>query len=141
MRVFGIDAYPTRIRLADAAAAVVVPALIFVVCLGWHPNQRTSQYGLVERGDYDAWQVIAAVLLNGVLVAVLGYRRAIPAVLTPVLVTGAFTLVWSVDAANVETIDANLWPVGAVVLAFLSLIATSVVALLASITKVLARNA
>lgn len=92
----------------------VLSLVVYLAWLGWDTDRTYGPDG--KTGPYEAWQVVGAALSVGAVVAWAGWRGqpgwAAVVALVVVVVT------WSVIAATDPNTDgANLWPVGAALLA------------------------
>ncbi len=89
--------------------------LDYLVWLAWDQQRDVNPVTGRETGPYEPWQVIGvgAVLLLLALIA--GWQRH--AVLAIIVIPTVFTACWVIDAATEQTPDANLWPIGAALLA------------------------
>jgi hypothetical protein len=99
-------------KVALATAAWTVAA--YLAWLGW--DQQRNPDGT---GPYEAWQVIGLAMTLGAVAAFSSWRSAdvVQPLVVAVLVTIVLTVAWSIDAATDRTLDGNLWPVGAILLA------------------------
>jgi peptidoglycan/LPS O-acetylase OafA/YrhL len=104
---------PEAIRMKVAVVAVVLAVAAWLAWLGWD-QQRSPD----ETGPYDAWQVVGLALTLAVLAAVSSWWSAdlAQAMVVVILMAAALTVSFSIDAATEKTPDANLWPVGAILL-------------------------
>jgi predicted anti-sigma-YlaC factor YlaD len=125
----------------SVTAAVLVAAVTglgYLGWLGWDQHKEripgTSSY----HGPYQSWQVVGLAATLGLLAIGAAWRgvgRVAIATIPLVL-----TVAWSYNAATAQTSGANLWPVGAVVLALGSLLATVfTVALTAGVRRFVSR--
>lgn len=111
--------------LAATAAAAAATLLAYLGWLGWDQHQHRVPGTINFEGPYETWQVYGLATTLAVLAVVVTWRQlGGVAVATIPLV---LTVSWSVDAADEKTIGANLWPVGAVFLAIVSLLGVLVV--------------
>lgn len=102
----------------------------YVVWLGWDQSYDVGPGGVVS-GPYEPWQVICLVAGLGVLAAVAGWRGHAAAAM--IAIPTVMTLCFAVDAAtDSQTYGASLWPIGAVMVAFVTLAGVATVAALAS---------
>jgi hypothetical protein len=94
---------------------VTATVLNYLIWLGWDQHRDIDPVTGAVTGPYEAWQVICAgaVLLPLALLARWQRRVRLAAVVIP----ATFTACWTVDAATGQSPDANLWPIGAALLA------------------------
>ncbi|GAB2933864.1 hypothetical protein GCM10027280_22120 [Micromonospora polyrhachis] len=114
-------------RKPDSAAlwAILVAvgtAAVYGALFAWDQHRDLDPETMSESGPYEAWQVILAVLLLGLLAFVAG-RRGRPWVATIVLPV-VFTLCFTIDAATDRNAD-GLWIIGAFLVAIGSLAGTA----------------
>lgn len=76
----------------------------YLILLGWH-----------ELHGYNRSRVADLGLVLAVLAAWTGWRR--PFVIGSLVLTATLVVLWSIDAATGPSDGANLWPVGAIMLA------------------------
>jgi hypothetical protein len=89
--------------------------------LGWHAD------------PYESWQVMGLALTLAAVAAIAGWRhsgRAVVGTATLVL-----TLTWAADAASEATEDADLWPVGMVLVFIGAALGLSLVAFVALVAN------
>lgn len=93
---------------------VVITCGAYPLWLGWHATKHlvagTSSYA----GPYESWQVAGLAVTLGVVAAAGGWLRLIGA--TAVTAAVAVTAMFALDAAGKPSEEANLWPIGAVLL-------------------------
>ena len=94
---------------------VPATALDYLIWLAWDQRRDIDPVTGSVTGPYEAWQVlgVGAVLL--VLALIAGWQRR--ALLATVAIPAAFTACWAVDAATGRSPDANMWPIGAALVA------------------------
>jgi hypothetical protein len=103
------------LRRADWTPVVsaVLTVASYLGWLGW--DQQRNPGGT---GPYEAWQVVGLALTLAVVAAVSSWRSAdtAQAMVVVLLMAAVLTVAFSIDAATDITPDANLWPVGALLL-------------------------
>lgn len=99
-----VVSYWRRQRLVVAGVVAIVTAGGYLLLLGWH-----------ELRDYDRSHVAYFALVLALLAAWAGWRR--PFVIGSLALTATLVVLWSIDAATGPSDGANLWPVGAIMLA------------------------
>ncbi|WP_033337623.1 hypothetical protein [Catenuloplanes japonicus] len=119
--------------IGGAVAVAVLTVVAWFGWLGWDTEKDVDAAGNIT-GPYHAWQVVGCgVTLLAILVAAILLR--VNAAVTAVVLTLAFTIVWTWDAARHD--DSGLFAVGAL-LVFVGLAASSAIA--AAVTRSLARS-
>ena len=102
-----------------------ITTVAYVAILGAHDHQKHLGSDGYLHGPYSAWQVVLLAIVLVALGVVACYRRHFIAawVIAPVL-----TVAWSVDEARQPFGEADMWPIGAVMLfvgaSFVTLIIT-----------------
>ncbi|WP_326549648.1 hypothetical protein [Micromonospora sp. NBC_01813] len=100
--------------VAIGSAAVTVAG--YLLLLGWHQERELAAGAIDETGPYQPWQVVALVGVLAVLAAASGWLRRPGAVTIAVPV--ALTATWIADAVTIPSQgDANIWPIGAFLVA------------------------
>ncbi len=89
--------------------------LDYLVWLAWDQQRDVNPVTGRETGPYEPWQVIGVGAVLLVLALLAGWHRH--AVLAIIVIPTVFTASWVIDAATEQTPDANLWPIGAALLA------------------------
>ncbi|MGW0435547.1 hypothetical protein ACWDV4_23785 [Micromonospora sp. NPDC003197] len=107
------------------ALVAVGTAVVYGALFAWDQHKDLDPKTMSESGPYEAWQVIVAVLLLGLLAFVAG-RRGRPWVATIALPV-VFTVCFAVDAATGPDAD-GLWIIGAILVALGTLAGTAAVA-------------
>ena len=97
-----------------AILVAVGTAVVYGALFAWDQHKDLDPETMSVSGPYEAWQVILAVLLLGLLALVAG-RRGRPWVATVALPV-VFTLCFAVDAATDPDAD-GLWIIGAFLVA------------------------
>lgn len=98
-----------------AAVVAAFTALCYLAWLGWDQKKTRVPGTTSLEGPYEPWQVIGLAVTLAALAVLVAYQRM--AVLAGVVIPVVLTIAWSVDAANYRSPDANLWPIGAALLA------------------------
>lgn len=111
-----------------ALAGVVAVAAAYLALLGWHAEKTLDPATGRETGPYEAPQVIAFVLVLGILAGIMG--RAGKALLAIEVLPAAVAVLFAIDAATGDSAD-GLWVVGSLLVLFCAAAGVSVVALLA----------
>nr|MDT0662288.1 hypothetical protein [Micromonospora sp. DSM 115978] len=117
---------PAVLWVVGAAAATVAAYLVF---LGWHQEKELDPATGRESGPYQPWQVIALVLVLGLLAFAAGRagRHWLVAPVIAVALTGCFAL----NAATEPDSD-GLWVIGAFLVAVGSLTGAMLVGVVGS---------
>jgi hypothetical protein len=126
-----------RAALLLAAATVVG----YVALLGWDQQYDYDPATQTYSGPYQPWQIVSLAALTAVMAAVAGWAGQAKTAF--VVIPAVLTLIWSFDAAVIgdasitdrDSTDANLWPVGAMMLAGGSFAGVWVVAVGASLLR------
>jgi hypothetical protein len=118
----------TRRTLAHSAATAAASALAFAAWIGWDRTYDLMPGTSSYTGPLQAWQVIGcAFSILAVIVVAIRARLQIPALV--VSVTTAVTAAYSIWAATMTNdIGANMWPIGAALVAGGAAIGTAVAA-------------
>ncbi|WP_328989923.1 hypothetical protein OG394_27155 [Kribbella sp. NBC_01245] len=111
-----------------ALAGVVAIAAAYLALLGWHAEKTLDPATGRETGPYEAWQVIAFVVVLGILAGIMG--RAGKALLAIEVLPATVTVLFAIDAATGDNAD-GLWVVGSLLVLICAAAGVSVVALLA----------
>ena len=90
-------------------------ALTYLLVLGWDREADVDPVTGSASGPYESWQLVCCAVALGLLAAAGG--RARQAWSSAAAISLGFTAAWSVGAATMTSEDADLWPVGAVLLA------------------------
>lgn len=106
----GPGAAPARRSLA-ASGLGLATAACWLAWFAWDRQGDVDASGH-RSGPYEPWQVAGCVVCLVALAVVA--RRWLPAAAVVVVIPVVFTAAWSVTAATTPSPDANLWPVGAV---------------------------
>jgi hypothetical protein len=115
--VTGSQAAPWARRLHHLEAFVAMAGVSVVAWLGWlgwHEKKYRVPGTRDFQGPYQAWQVIALTVTLAVAVAIaswFGFSRA-----SVVAASTATTLMFSLDAVTQLEADADMWPIGALLL-------------------------
>jgi hypothetical protein len=126
-------------RAALWLAATTVVA--YVALLGWDQHYDYDPATQTYSGPYQPWQVVTLAALMAVMAATAGWAGQAKTAF--VVIPAVLTLIWSFDAASIgdasitdrDSTDANLWPVGAMMLAGVSFAGAWVVAMGASLLR------
>lgn len=118
-------------RAGSSGWAVVLltalTALIYVALLGWDSRRDVNPVTRELSGPYEPWQVIGVVVALASLVGIATWLRHTLAAI--VVIPVVFTVCWSLGAArDPGVIGANLWPIGAALVAVGSLLGALLVA-------------
>jgi hypothetical protein len=120
---------------------IAVPVLAAVTVgiwygwLGWDTGYQVDSAGH-QSGPYEAWQVAGCVLSLAV-VGALASMRVRPWLVAAVM-TVAFTVTWSVDAASKD--ETGLWGVGAMLVLAGMALGSGVVCYAAALTRQMIRR-
>ncbi len=116
---------PRGSTLVWVAGLAAVTLIAYLALLGWDQSKTLDPVTQNETGPYEAWQVIALVVVLGAAAFLAGRAgRLAPALVTiPVVLTLAF----AVDAATDKNAD-GLWPIGAALVALGSAMGVALVA-------------
>lgn len=116
---------PRGSTLVWVAGLAAVTLVAYLALLGWDQSKTLDPVTQNETGPYEAWQVIALVVVLAAAAFLAGRAgRFVPAVVTiPVVLTLAF----AVDAATDADVD-GLWPIGAALVALGSAAGVALVA-------------
>ncbi len=118
---------PRRASRTSALAVLSVATVLdYAVWLAWDQARDIHPVTGRETGPYEVWQVVGVGVVLALLAFVAGWwEHPGPAVL---VIPAAFTACWVLDAATENRPDANLWPVGAALVAVVTVVATGVFA-------------
>jgi hypothetical protein len=108
---------------ALAKSAISTVALVggtvatYLALLGWDRDYDRDPATGTLSGPYEPWQIVGCAVVLALIAALAG--RVCSVVVTVGATTVAFTAAWSYGAATMDTGagDANLWPIGAVIVA------------------------
>ncbi|MCC2307988.1 hypothetical protein [Cellulomonas chengniuliangii] len=116
---------PRGSTLVWVVGLAAVTLIAYLALLGWDQSKTLDPVTQNETGPYEAWQVIALVVVLGAAAFLAGRAgRLVPALVTiPVVLTLAF----AVDAATDKNAD-GLWPIGAALVALGSAVGVALVA-------------
>jgi peptidoglycan/LPS O-acetylase OafA/YrhL len=109
-----------------AVALGVAATVSYLAFLGWDRNKDVDPVTGAETGPYEAWQVVGL----GLVVAVLAFGAGRQHQVVPALVGIPAGLTLAFVVAAVTSPDADLWLVGAVLVALGSAAGTALVALI-----------
>jgi len=94
---------------------VTATVLNYGIWLAWDQRRDLDPATGAVTGPYEAWQVIGAGAVFLLLAVLAGWQRRV--LLATVVIPAAFTACWAIDAVTGQSPDANLWPIGAALLA------------------------
>lgn len=96
----------------------------YVTLLGWDRSYDRDPVTGELSGPYELWQVVGCAvvlafiaLAGGRFLMVLSGKRSCCITVTVAAMTIGFTAAWSYGAATLDSTGANLWPIGAVMVA------------------------
>ena len=99
------------------ALVTLLCAASYLAWLGWD-QEKTRVPGTFEfEGPYEPWQVVGLAFTLAAITAVTAWRSSALGWTAVVTITVVLTSAFSIDAATERTQDANLWPIGAFMLA------------------------